>query len=255
MVHHIHAFTIHCTLLILLKGVLYARSSRLVADKWDLGFRYPCDGPGRGGTCQISPWDHVYLGVFWMYNAISVVIFHFFWKMQSDVWGTYDANTGRIDHISGGDWSVNAGTVNGWLRNFLWSQSAQVIQSYGTQLCEYGLVFLLSHFVWAFSLNVPLVRTRLLARADRKHRMGSSKAQDRTSNPTSRSFNLTWSCSGSHSLHPWWHRRNQHLLPCQINHYCYFLITLGSGSSFNMLVLLTRTCIRVRARIRTHVYA
>ena len=61
MVHHIHAFTIHCSVLIFLKGMLYSRSSRLVADKLDLGFRYPCDGPGRGGTCQISPWDHIYL--------------------------------------------------------------------------------------------------------------------------------------------------------------------------------------------------
>jgi photosystem I P700 chlorophyll a apoprotein A1 len=51
MVHHIHAFTIHVTVLILLKGVLYARSSKLIPDKANLGFRFPCDGPGRGGTC------------------------------------------------------------------------------------------------------------------------------------------------------------------------------------------------------------
>ena len=57
LVHHIHAFTIHTALLILSKGILYARSSRLVSDKLELGFRYPCDGPGRGGTCQISPWE------------------------------------------------------------------------------------------------------------------------------------------------------------------------------------------------------
>jgi photosystem I P700 chlorophyll a apoprotein A1 len=76
MIHHIHAFTIHVTLLILLKALLYARSSRLVSDKLELGFRYPCDGPGRGGTCQISPYDHVYLAAFWMYNCISVVIFN-----------------------------------------------------------------------------------------------------------------------------------------------------------------------------------
>jgi photosystem I P700 chlorophyll a apoprotein A1 len=82
---HIHSFTIHTTLLILLKGVMYARSSRLVTDKFILGFRYPCDGPGRGGTCQISPWDHIYLALFWMYNTISVLIFHCFWKLQSDV--------------------------------------------------------------------------------------------------------------------------------------------------------------------------
>ena len=57
---------------ILSKGILYARNSRLVSDKFQLGFRYPCDGPGRGGTCQIayfsqiSPWDHISLAVFWM---------------------------------------------------------------------------------------------------------------------------------------------------------------------------------------------
>ena len=85
LVHHIHAFTSHTMLLILLKGLFYARSSRLVSDKLALGYRYPCDGPGRGGTCQISSWDHIYLGLFWMYNSSSVVLFHFFWKQQSDV--------------------------------------------------------------------------------------------------------------------------------------------------------------------------
>ena len=62
MVHHIHAFTIHVTVLILLKGVLFARNSRLIPDKANLGFRFPCDGPGRGGTCQSSAWDSVFLG-------------------------------------------------------------------------------------------------------------------------------------------------------------------------------------------------
>jgi len=152
MVHHIHAFTIHTTLLILLKGVLYARSSRLVSDKLELGFRYPCDGPGRGGTCQISPWDHIYLAVFWMYNSLSIVLFHYFWKMQSDVWGVYDVSKQKVMHICGGDFSVNSGTINGWLRNLLWSQAAQVIQSYGTSISGYGLIFIGAHFLWAFSL-------------------------------------------------------------------------------------------------------
>ncbi|KAG5568872.1 hypothetical protein H5410_064116 [Solanum commersonii] len=115
LVHHIHAFTIHMTVLILLKGVLFARSSRLIPDKVNLGFRFPCNGLGRGGTCQVSAWDHVLLGLFWMYNSISVVIFHFNWKMQSDVWGS-------------------------------------VIQSYGSSLSTCGLFFLGAHFVWAFSL-------------------------------------------------------------------------------------------------------
>ena len=71
MVHHIHAFTIHVTVLILLKGVLYARSSKLIPDKANLGFRFPCDGPGRGGTCQSSSWDHVFLGLFWMVRPVE----------------------------------------------------------------------------------------------------------------------------------------------------------------------------------------
>ena len=43
-----------------------------MSDKLELGFRYPCDGPGRGGTCQISPYDHVFLAIFWMYNCLSL---------------------------------------------------------------------------------------------------------------------------------------------------------------------------------------
>jgi photosystem I P700 chlorophyll a apoprotein A1 len=168
MLHHIHAFTIHVTLLVLLKGILYARGSRLNSDKLELGWRYPCDGPGRGGTCQISPYDHLYLALFWAYNSLSIILFHYFWKMQSDVWAslrygpasnsTTSMTTEPISnqvirhHISGSDFSVNAGTISGWLRNFLWSQAAQVIQSYATSVSAYGLIFLCAHFVWAFSL-------------------------------------------------------------------------------------------------------
>jgi photosystem I P700 chlorophyll a apoprotein A1 len=151
MVHHIHAFTIHVTVLILLKGVLYARNSRLIPDKASLGFRFPCDGPGRGGTCQVSGWDHVFLGLFWMYNSLSIVIFHFSWKMQSDVWGTVSPD-GTVSHITNGNFAQSAITINGWLRDFLWAQASQVISSYGSALSAYGLMFLAAHFVWAFSL-------------------------------------------------------------------------------------------------------
>ena len=140
MIHHIHAFQIHVCVLILLKGVLYSRNSQLIPDKSKLGFRFPCDGPGRGGTCQVSGWDHVFLGLFWMYNCISIVIFHFSWKMQ-DVWG-----------LSGGNFAQSSITINGWLRDFLWSQSSQVLNSYGQDISMYGLLFLGAHFVWAFSL-------------------------------------------------------------------------------------------------------
>jgi photosystem I P700 chlorophyll a apoprotein A1 len=151
LVHHIHAFTIHVTVLILLKGVLFARNSRLVPDKSNIGFAFPCDGPGRGGTCQVSGWDHVFLGLFWMYNCISVVIFHFSWKMQSDVWGTLNPD-GAVSHITGGNWAQSAITINGWLRDFLWAQASNVINSYGSALSAYGLMFLAAHFIWAFSL-------------------------------------------------------------------------------------------------------
>jgi len=166
MVHHIHALTIHVTVLILLKGVLFARSSRLIPDKANLGFRFPCDGPGRGGTCQSSAWDHVFLGLFWMYNCISIVIFHFSWKMQSDVWGTVDPATKAVEHLVPGtdvllangqtfaatQFAASSVNINGWLRDFLWAQASQVINSYNTPGAAYGLLFLGAHFVWAFSL-------------------------------------------------------------------------------------------------------
>ena len=75
LVFHIESFCIHTAVLILTKGVLVSRSSRLIADKSSHGFLYPCDEPGRGGTCQISPWDHVFLGAFWAYNTGSVHTF------------------------------------------------------------------------------------------------------------------------------------------------------------------------------------
>ncbi len=85
--HHIHAFTIHVTVLILLKGVLFARSSRLIPDKANLGFRFPCDGPGRGGTCQVSAWDHIFLGLFWMVRPVPSTIGAYFYIPQQNEGG------------------------------------------------------------------------------------------------------------------------------------------------------------------------
>lgn len=151
LVHHIHAFTIHVTTLILFKGFLYARNSRLIPDKANLGFRFPCDGPGRGGTCQISAWDHIFLGLFWMYNCISIVIFHFSWKMQSNIWGKITSQD-TFSTVTSNNFETGAVTINGWLRDFLWAQAAQVVQAYGSPLSAYGLIFLGAHFIWAFSL-------------------------------------------------------------------------------------------------------
>ena len=72
-----------------------------------------------------------------MYNAISVVIFHFSWKYQSGIWGI----RGQA-YLSSGTFESNSVAINGWLRDFLWSQSSQVIQSYGSYAGSYGLMFL-----------------------------------------------------------------------------------------------------------------
>ena len=65
-----------------------------------------------------------------MYNSLSVVIFHFSWKMQSDIWGT--VNRWFRCHITNGNFAQSAITINGWLRDFLWAQAVQVINSYGS---------------------------------------------------------------------------------------------------------------------------
>jgi photosystem I P700 chlorophyll a apoprotein A1 len=100
LVYHVNTFTIHVTVLIMIKGILYARSSRLVVDKVKLGYRYPCDGPGRGGSCQISPFDHAFLYIFWIYNSAAVIIFYLYWKFSSDLIG-YVYSAAGVSHKSG----------------------------------------------------------------------------------------------------------------------------------------------------------
>jgi photosystem I P700 chlorophyll a apoprotein A1 len=115
LVHHIHAFTIHVTVLILLKGVLFARSSRLIPDKANLGFRFPCAlAVVVLSNFSLGP----YFRSFWMYNSLSIVIFHFSWKMAI-------CNDAGVSHITGGNFAQSANTINGWLRDFLWAQSSR----------------------------------------------------------------------------------------------------------------------------------
>jgi Photosystem I psaA/psaB protein. len=38
------------------------------------------------------------------------------------------------------------------LRDYLWAQAVQVINSYGSATSAYGIMFLGAHFIWAFSL-------------------------------------------------------------------------------------------------------
>ena len=139
-VAHVHSFGAHVLVLILCKGPLLSGGSRLVASKGELGFRFPCDGPGRGGSCQVSSWDHVYLALFWLYNLLSALLFGAFWKLQ-----------GSLLRVAPG-YGLHSGYVQGWLRDFLWAQASQAIQGYGGARGAYSLLFLLSHLAWALSL-------------------------------------------------------------------------------------------------------
>jgi photosystem I P700 chlorophyll a apoprotein A2 len=80
LVHHAIALGLHTTTLILVKGALDARGSKLMLDKKYFVYSFPCDGSGRGGTCDISAWDAFYLAVFWMLNTIGWVTFYWHWK-------------------------------------------------------------------------------------------------------------------------------------------------------------------------------
>jgi photosystem I P700 chlorophyll a apoprotein A2 len=76
LVHHSTALGLHVTTLILIKGALDAREFKLMLNKKEFGYSFPCDGLGRGNTCNILAWDVFYLMVFWMLNTIGWVTFY-----------------------------------------------------------------------------------------------------------------------------------------------------------------------------------
>ncbi|HEU0226329.1 MAG TPA: photosystem I core protein PsaB, partial [Arachidicoccus soli] len=118
LVHHAIALGLHTTTLILVKGALDARGSRLMPDKKDFGYSFPCDGPGRGGTCDISAWDAFYLAVFWMLNTIGWVTFYWHWK-HITLW------QGNVNQFN-----ESSTYLMGWLRDYLWLNSSQLINGY-----------------------------------------------------------------------------------------------------------------------------
>jgi len=141
LVHHAIALGLHTTTLILVKGALDARGSKLMPDKKDFGYSFPCDGPGRGGTCDISAWDAFYLSVFWMLNTIGWVTFYFHWK-HITLW---QGNPAQFDESST--------YIMGWLRDYLWLNSSQLINGYNpfgmNSLSVYAWTFLAGHLVYA----------------------------------------------------------------------------------------------------------
>ncbi|NEO42379.1 MAG: photosystem I core protein PsaB [Moorea sp. SIOASIH] len=141
LVHHAIALGLHTTTLILVKGALDARGSKLMPDKKDFGYAFPCDGPGRGGTCDISAWDAFYLAMFWMLNTLGWLTFYWHWKHLC-VW---QGNVAQFNE--------NSTYLMGWFRDYLWANSAPLINGYspfGTNnLSVWAWMFLLAHLVWA----------------------------------------------------------------------------------------------------------
>ncbi|CDN12238.1 photosystem I P700 chlorophyll a apoprotein subunit Ib (PsaB) [Richelia intracellularis] len=141
LVHHAFALAIHTTTLVLVKGALDARGSKLMPDKKDFGYAFPCDGPGRGGTCDISAWDSFYLAMFWMLNTIGWVTFYWHWKHL----GIWQGNVAQFNE--------NSTYLMGWFRDYLWANSAQLINGYNpygmNNLSVWAWMFLFGHLVWA----------------------------------------------------------------------------------------------------------
>jgi len=141
LVHHAIALGLHVCTLILVKGALDARGSKLMPDKKDFGYSFPCDGPGRGGTCDISAWDAFYLATFWMLNTIGWVTFYWHWKHMT-IWG---GNPGQFDESSC--------YIMGWLRDYLWLNSSPLINGYNpfgmNNLSVWAWTFLFAHLIWA----------------------------------------------------------------------------------------------------------
>jgi photosystem I P700 chlorophyll a apoprotein A2 len=140
-VHQAIALGLHVTLLILLKGALDGPASKLMPDKMDQHYGYSCDGPARGGTCDISAWDSFYLAMFWMLNTIAWIIFYFHWKHLT----LWQNTPSQFDESST--------YLNAWFRDYLWFNSAPLISGYdafgANDLSVWAWVFLGAHLCWA----------------------------------------------------------------------------------------------------------
>ncbi len=71
LAHHSIGVGLHISRLVLLKGSLEARLSYVSPDKVNQLYGYSCDGPSRGGTCDVSSWDSYYLASFWVLNTLA----------------------------------------------------------------------------------------------------------------------------------------------------------------------------------------
>jgi len=141
LAHHSIALGLHTTCIILFKGSLDGPGSKLMPDKVQLTYSFACDGPGRGGTCDISAWDSFYLAMFWMLNTNAWIMFYFHYKHLT----LYQHQALRFDESST--------YLLGWFRDYLWFNCASLIRGYdafgANDLSVWAFTFLAAHLSWA----------------------------------------------------------------------------------------------------------
>lgn len=143
LVHHAIALRLHTTTLVLLKRALDARGSRLMPDKKDFGYSFPCDGLRRRRTCDISAFDAFYLAFFWMLNTIGWTTFYWHFKHIA----LWSGNPAQFENSST--------YLCRWFRDYLWLNSSNLINGYNplgmNNLSVWAWLFLFAHLIWAIS--------------------------------------------------------------------------------------------------------
>lgn len=140
LVHHAIALGLHTTTLILVKGALDARGSKLMPDKKILVI--------------------VFLAM--VRDEVGLVIFrlgtHFIWQFSDVKYDWMGYFLLALKHIT--LWQGNVSQFNesstylmGWLRDYLWLNSSQLINGYNpfgmNSLSVWAWMFLFGHLVWA----------------------------------------------------------------------------------------------------------
>ena len=141
------------TLLIVLKAAFDSKGSRILPDKSSYGYAFPCDGPGHGGSCDISSWDIFYLALFWALNSIVWFLFNFHWHQLASNTAYTTPSSNNFTNIFT---SFNsASSLNGWFRDYLWFNFSALIRGYdpsgSNDLAVWAWTFLLAHLCWAVS--------------------------------------------------------------------------------------------------------
>ena len=152
---HAVSLGLHVTLLIIFKGAFDSKGSQVLPDKSSFGYILPCDGPKKGGTCDVSSWDAFYLALFWALNSVAWFLFNFHWHqlILYSVSSTTALSSNNLSNISSN--ISSASILNGWFRDYLWFNLSSLIRGYdlfgSNDLGIWAWTFLLAHLCWAVS--------------------------------------------------------------------------------------------------------